>query len=253
MRPTGVQCLVAVAKGNHVMARVSRIARAVAMQQPKAAIKGGIVLSAKRERHLTEAEQKRLDAFNATCDRLVSEGYTRTNLEIGLVRANVVAIVVVIVLLFALIPLFFVTQPEYDSALSIGWFLFVLVVFLVLIVVHELIHGLTWSFFTPHGFKDIDFGIMRDTLTPYCTCSEPLHKGAYITGALMPLIILGILPIAIAFIAGNMSLLYLGIFMTAAAMGDVMIVIRVLRYKAASSDVLLYDHPTEAGSVVFER
>ena len=41
--------------------------------------------------------------------------------------------------------------------------------------------------------------------------------------------------------------------MTVAATGDVMIAVKVLRCKPESDDILLFDHPTEAGSVVFER
>ena len=32
-----------------------------------------------------------------------------------------------------------------------------------------------------------------------------------------------------------------------------MLTIRLLRFKAEGKDVLIYDHPTEAGSVVFDR
>ena len=52
-----------------------------------------------------------------------------------------------------------------------------------------------------------------------------------------------------------MPFLYIGMIMVIAATGDVMIVIKVLRHKPepGSTEVLLYDHPTEAGSVIFER
>ena len=77
---------------------------------------------------------------------------------------------------------------------------------LLLVVVHELIHGITWSVFTEHHFGDIEFGFMKEYLTPYCTCKCPLSKGKYIIGALMPLIILGIIPMAAGIIMGSMLL-----------------------------------------------
>lgn len=210
-------------------------------------------MSAKKERTLTEAEQRRLDAFSATCDRLAEQGYVRTDLNIGLVKANIVAIVVVIALFAICLPIFYTLNPDSWSAMSIVDFVIILIAYLALIVVHELIHGLTWSFFTKNGFKDIEFGIMRDTLTPYCTCAEPLRKSAYVIGALTPLIILGILPTLLSFAIGSFAMLFVGIIMIASAMGDVLIVLKVLRHKQTSDDVLLYDHPTEAGSVIFER
>ena len=176
-------------------------------------------MSAKKERKLTEAERQRLDAFNATCDRLVSEGYTLNNLNIAMFGAGVASIVVAIVLFVVCLPIFNMMHPDAGFAMSIPELIICLIIFFALIVLHELIHGFTWSRFTPHGFKDIDFGIMLNSLSPYCTCREPLRKGAYITGALMPLIILGIIPTLLSLAVGSTGMLYIGICMIAAEIG----------------------------------
>lgn len=42
-------------------------------------------------------------------------------------------------------------------------------------------------------------------LTPYCHCDVPLSKRAYIAGALMPLIVLGILPGIVGVVIGSLS------------------------------------------------
>lgn len=207
----------------------------------------------KKERKLTEAEQRRLAEFNETCDNLVAQGYKRTNLTINLVAANVIAIAAFAVLGTICLVLFIQVHPDVDFFITIPELVIYIVAFVVLIVAHELVHGLTWSRFTPNGFADVDFGIMRDTFTPYCACKMPLPKGQYILGALMPLIVFGIIPIMVAFCTGWLGLLYLGILMTISAAGDVMIVVKNLSHKSTADEVLYYDHPTEAGSVVFER
>ena len=207
----------------------------------------------KKERKLTEAEQRRLEHFNGVCEELVAEGYERINLTVSIFWANVIAIVALLVLFAILMPLFLFLHPETEFILTLPTFIIFMVALVALVVIHELIHGLTWSFFAPNGFKDIEFGIMMDSLTPYCTCATPLAKGPYITGALMPMIVLGIIPTIVALVIGNMLLLYIGIIMIDAAAGDVMIVAKILMHKAMSDDNLIYDHPTEAGSVIFER
>ena len=207
----------------------------------------------KKERKLTEAEQRRLDHFNTVCEELVSQGYERINLTVSIFWANVIAIAGLLIMLVIALPALIVLHPETDLILTVPELIIFIVALVALIVVHELIHGLTWSFFAPNGFKDIEFGIMMDSLTPYCTCATPLKKGAYITGALMPMVVLGIIPTIVAFVSGNMLLLYIGIIMIDAAAGDVMIVTKVLLHKAKSDDNLIYDHPTEAGSVIFEK
>ena len=206
----------------------------------------------KKERKLTEAEQRRLDHFNEVGDALVAQGYRRTDLRINMVTANVVSIVGAVVLLALCIVAFSFIHPEVD--LASGYSLIVLLAaFVVLIVVHELIHGLTWSRFTPNGFKDVEFGVMWNALAPYCACNAPLKKGPYILGAMMPLVTLGIIPLIVAFCIGSVPLLYIGALMVVGATGDILIVLKLLGHKSTATDVLLYDHPTEGGSVIFER
>lgn len=208
-----------------------------------------------KNRRLSEKEQKRLAVFEATCERLLQQGYTMTNLTIGIVKANVfvlllaIPVVAIGVLLFAWRnPISLLTPTPQGSLLFI-------VLFVVLIVAHELIHGLTWSLFSEHHFKDIEFGFMIEFLTPYCTCRVPLSKGHYILGALMPCIILGLFPAALGILLGSHLLFWIGIVMILSAGGDIMIVVKVLAYKSEDGlkEILVYDHPTQAGSVIFER
>jgi sterol desaturase/sphingolipid hydroxylase (fatty acid hydroxylase superfamily) len=208
-----------------------------------------------KDRKLSEKEQKRLAVFEATCERLLQQGYKMTNLTIGIVKANVVVLLLTIpvvaigMLLFAWKnPISLLTPTPQGSLLFI-------VLFTVLIVVHELIHGLTWSLFSEHHFKDIEFGLMKEFFTPYCTCMVPLSKGHYILGALMPCIALGIFPTALGILLGSHLLFWIGIVMILSAGGDIMIVMKVLAHKRedGSREVLVYDHPTQAGSVVFEK
>lgn len=208
-----------------------------------------------KNRRLSEKEQKRLAVFEATCERLLQQGYTMTNLTIGIVKANffvlllAIPVVAIGVLLFAWRnPISLLTPTPQGSLLFI-------VLFVVLIVAHELIHGLTWSLFSEHHFKDIEFGFMIEFLTPYCTCRVPLSKGHYILGALMPCIILGLFPAALGILLGSHLLFWIGIVMILSAGGDIMIVVKVLAHKSEDGlkEILVYDHPTQAGSVIFER
>lgn len=208
-----------------------------------------------KNRKLSAKEQRRLDVFVATCERLLEEGYKKTNLTIGIVKANLfvlllaIPVVAIGVLLFVWRNPIGLLRPTPQGSL---WFV---VLFVVLIVVHELLHGLTWSLFSEHHFKDIDFGFMKEYLTPYCTCAVPLSKSHYILGALMPCIVLGIIPAALGIFMGSHLWFWTGIIMILSAGGDLMIVWKVLRFKKQpeSQEVLIYDHPTQAGSVIFEK
>ena len=207
-----------------------------------------------KNRKLTPAEQRRLTAYEVISEELAEKGYRRTELTVGIVKANIYAILLGIPVAIIGTVLFFAVNWGKEIRLMSGvqTLLFVIALF-ALIVVHELIHGITWAAFTQNHFKDIEFGIMKEYLTPYCTCKSPLSKGKYIIGALMPLIILGIIPMAAGIAAGSMFLLLLGIIMTISAGGDILIVQTILKYKSRSEDVLYLDHPTQAGGVIFDK
>ena len=128
-----------------------------------------------------------------------------------------------------------------------------LVSLIVLTVVHELIHGFTWSIFAENSMKDIELGFMKQYLTPYATCCTSLKKSGYILGALTPLIVLGIIPLIIAIATGSALLLAIGLIMTIFAGGDIMIVCKLITHRSAAGEKLIYDHPTQAGCYVFEK
>ena len=205
----------------------------------------------KEERHLSGAEKKRLERFEKIISKMEQSGYTRHELTIDIGKANVFAIVLLVPLFLIGYGLDYLVNHRIGF-LGINWLIF-FVAFVVLIVIHELIHGVCWSFFTPHHFKDIEFGIMKPSMNPYCTCLEPLKKEAYIFGTVMPLVLLGILPMIAGIAVNNSNILILGIILADSAAGDIMIIWKLLRYKSDSGEVVYMDHPTEAGGVVFER
>ena len=212
-------------------------------------------MRSEKNRKLSAKEQRRLNVFEETCKRLSQDGYKKTDLTIGIVKANLfvpllaIPVIAIGVLLFAWRNPISLLMPT-----SQGSLLFI-VLFVVLIVVHELIHGLTWSVYAEHHFKDIEFGFMKELLTPYCTCTTPLPQKHYILGASMPCIVLGIIPTAIGILIGSSLLFWIGIVMILSAGGDIMIVWKVMKFKGQdeSKEILIYDHPTQAGSVIFEK
>ena len=211
------------------------------------------VTEEEKNRELSSAEERRLARFEEMATAYIAQGYRRVDLTIGIIKANVVTIVAAIPLVVLCAFLLHTLHPEAPYGLSVWEILIFAVCYVVLIVVHEFVHGLTWSFFAEHGFKDIEFGFMKQYWTPYCTCGAPLAKGPYVLGALMPLLVLGIVPTVIALCIGNTLLMWIGVIMIISAGGDVMIAGKLLTYKTSAQEVLFCDHPTQAGGVVFER
>jgi hypothetical protein len=128
------------------------------------------------------------------------------------------------------------------------WVFFTFIM-LAAILMHELLHGITWMFFGKKRFSAIRFGFNMKALSPYAHCKEPMTAGAYRLGTLMPGLILGILPVFAALISGSGILMLFGLLFTVAAGGD-MLVFWLLRKE--SSNVMVTDHPTNAGCILLE-
>jgi len=120
----------------------------------------------------------------------------------------------------------------------------VLLVLLVGILVHELLHGISWGYYAKKKIKSIKFGIKWKYLTPYCHCKEPLKVKHYRIGAAMPLLVLGILPSIVAIILGNGDLLFFGVFFTWAAGGDI---IALFMLSKLDGEVYISDHSDKMG------
>jgi hypothetical protein len=126
--------------------------------------------------------------------------------------------------------------------------LLIIPVLIAVIVVHELIHGLFFLIKARHGLKSIKFGFIAKYLMPYCHCEEVLKRNDYILAALMPLILVGLLPAALSLATGSATLLLVGIMGITGAAGDILIVKSVL---GENRDCLIYDLLTEPGCMVY--
>lgn len=190
------------------------------------------------------------------------DGYKKELLTFDLMKANLYAIFSIIpILILYGVPFVLLWRNSFSKValknfideftLGIwGNFVSILLVMTIGIIVHELIHGITWAMYAKNGFKSIKFGVLWKALTPYCHCSEPLKVKHYITGGIMPAIILGFLPFVYSLFTGNALWLFFGIFFTMSAVGDFLIV-NLVRKENMNSLVL--DHPSEVGCYVFRK
>ena len=175
------------------------------------------------------------------------EGYEAELRTIGMLKANIVAMLVLVLLgllgwaaMYAIWGGFSLGNPWNGMLFIVG--------FWVGVAVHELIHGFTWMWVTHSSFRHLRFGLLRGGV--YCHIDVPMSKRKYVVGALMPLLLLGILPFLLSFATQSLWLMLFGVIFIGCAMGDVLIVWAI---RKESSDTLVYDHPSEPGCVVYKR
>lgn len=208
-----------------------------------------------KDRKLTKAEERRLQNFNKISESLKQEGYTKHDLTVSAVKANTTGIIYGLILSIPFVVINSLVNRsisvDFDNNFFTNWIIF-FVTMLLLIVVHELIHGFTWGLFAKEHFKSIEFGVIWQMLTPYCTCKEPLNKKQYLLGAFMPCLVLGILPCVISWFNHNYGFFMMGVLMILSAGGDLLICKMVLS-KKSDKPTLYLDHPTEVGLAMFVK
>ena len=177
----------------------------------------------------------------------------KKDLSISMARANVYslffAIPATIILLGAYL-LLWGKQGLVDTRLMIyKSFALSILILIIGILLHELLHGLTWTWLGRKPFSAIRYGINIKVLSPYAHCREPLNIQAYRWGALMPGLLLGIIPALLGIMSGNGALMSFGLLFTVAAGGDAIVLWSLRR---EDQDALVQDHPTHAGCCIVE-
>ena len=210
---------------------------------------------AKNERKLTPAEQKRKEQFALVCEEMERQGYRKIDLTIGVVKANLLALIVMLpfAVLSGAVVLSRVSFLSMAESMSPFDFLLYRLVMLLLTAVHEGIHALTWAMFGKDYWKSIRFGVIWKALTPYCTCLRPAKRGQYILGAAMPTLVLGIGLTAAAARMGIFWVFILALAMIFGGGGDFAIILKMLLHRQRGKEAVYYDHPYECGVVVFEK
>lgn len=172
----------------------------------------------------------------------------KKDFSVGMGKTNLVLIPIIVVVYVAMIALFKnLWGVKVDH--NLGVFSFILII-IGGIIIHEAIHGFTWMKLGGISKDQIKYGFSWSSLTPYAHSKVPMKKSAYVIGAALPGIIMGVIPYIISLFIGNETLAFWGAFFTVVAAGDAMIIWLI---RKVDSDALIEDHPTRAGCFVYEK
>jgi len=183
----------------------------------------------------------------------ISNDGKEIDLSIPLWKANIYSFPIFILsLIVTVFPYSFLwgTEKVYSQFSSTSNFLLLILIFFVGIILHEIIHAISWVTFAKIPFSKIKFGFNLKSLSPYAHCGEAVTAKVYRIALLTPAIILGLIPILISFVSGSVWFFVTGLLFTVTACGDFLIfwLIRKVR-----NDQLVADHPERAGCKVVEK
>ena len=115
------------------------------------------------------------------------------------------------------------------------------------VLAHELIHGVAWAVFARRPLSSIQIGVRWRNVTPYAHPKDAMPVGAYRVGAVMPAVVMGVLPAVGAIVLGWPRLMAWSLVFVLAAGGDLVVLWLIRRVPAGR---MVRDHPTRAGCQV---
>lgn len=158
---------------------------------------------------------------------------------INLKKVNYISYAMLIVPFIFAVLLKFLVFEKISYGVGYWDYLIIILGLPILFVCHEGVHAL---FFMIGGApkKSIKFGAIPKKKMLYCTTNEPINKKAYAIALIMPLIITGVLPLIVAIVLLDWKYIFLFAGMISGAAGDVVMIIKLLKYKTAK---MVLDHP----------
>lgn len=193
---------------------------------------------------LSKKEKVRAEKSAKRLQKMQSEGHKVKEVTISPGFANTMGMVWGIILFIPLVLLFINKFGDPFSCPEESWdFIVTQVLYILLIVIHEGIHGVCMYLFNGHDKSTIEFGI--NSGMPYCTCQAPIKRWQYIIVLLMPTIILGIATSILALQIGRFWWLLLAFEMMVGGGGDLTITSKILMEKV--NDLSVVDHPYKCG------
>ena len=172
----------------------------------------------------------------------------KRDVSISMAKASLFGTLIAIPVAIAQFAIYYVIHGV--AGFELRWnFTLLIALILVGVLLHEVIHGVSWAVFGKKPFSAIKFGFMWKTVTPYAQLKEPLEVNVYRLGAFAPGLVLGIIPYLLALFTGSSDLFWFSLLHTTAASGDWLVLWVIRTIKPGS---LVEDHPTNAGCYILE-
>ena len=136
----------------------------------------------------------------------------------------IVHLLIATVLIPVCISIFWILHgdPAFLQTINVAFVSKFIIAWIFGLVIHELLHGIGfWLAGAPRA--QIRF-VLVSGVTPATHCKVAVSKNGYIIAALMPFVFLGLVPLLVAYLLGNVLILCWSIIMILAATGDLHLV-----------------------------
>jgi len=176
----------------------------------------------------------------------------KKEITLSLYKANLYSLPIIgMILIVMVIPFIMIWGKEHflEGFRNTRSFLFIFTLIMGFFL-HEVIHFLSYYLIGKVPTKYLKIGFQIKSITPYAHCKKPLTASVYRLSAILPGLLLGIIPGIACLITGNAYIFILTIIFTIAAGGDFLLIWLLRKIPAC---FLVQDHPEKAGCIILEN
>mgnify|MGYP003522230377 CR=1 FL=1 len=171
-------------------------------------------------------------------------------IELNMKKITRDSIILTIVLFILVIALNAVIHQRFTADFSSLDFIYVFILSILLIVLHEAFHLIGFMLFGRVPFKELDYGVNLKLGVAYATTKQPLTNAAMKKALLLPFWTTGVLPTVIGLALDNFLIVIVGALLMAGAIGDFYMYKELRKYP---NDAVVKDDPKDPKLYVYEK
>ncbi|QKY70696.1 DUF3267 domain-containing protein [Lentibacillus sp. CBA3610] len=173
-----------------------------------------------------------------------------TVVSISMVKLNIWALIVTIVMLFGVPIIHLAIFGEAGFTVTLPGLILFLAAMIIIVCIHEAIHLMGFRYIAGVPRQELAWGINWKLGAAYAHAKKPVKAVHMKKVLLLPLIPTGILPLALGVSIDLLPLSFLGIILMTGCLGDIALYRKLAKFP---NSALVLDHPSKPQFTVYER
>ena len=204
-----------------------------------------------KNRFLTSKEINRVIISERIKKKYIALGYSIEEIYFSKIKTLVVGLIISSIILVGSIYLYSnINDINNIDYLNPKYLIFLFLSIYLLRLLHELIKYICFGLFCKEHYRSVELYFIKHFI-PHSICLEELNRFEYIFCLIMPLLILGLVPIIIS-INHNMFVMFiLGLFGIVECSIDFYSIIKIVNTR--SRYTMYLKHPSEPGLIIMKK
>ncbi|KFN04082.1 DUF3267 domain-containing protein [Bacillus clarus] len=172
-----------------------------------------------------------------------------TIVSVSMFKLNVYLVIIIIAMMIGISSLHTFLFEEFQIEITLPIMFLFIIVMITLVCIHEAIHLIGFRYIGGVPWSELEWGVNLKLGVAYAHSKRPITVKQMKKVLMLPFVPTGILPIVIGVAMNVPALSFLGVFLTAGCIGDLVLYQKVSKFP---DDAMVMDHPRKPQFTVYE-